>query len=106
MMEYVLSGLRTEMVSLQDQLGFMDLDKKNIPPHVWNIIEAGFELFTELEEKLEKVNILATEAQEVAGCLLDAEEEKDSLNEKKPSLDGDTYPSGLAGIKMINEKNP
>ena len=70
MMEYVLSGLRTEMVSLRGQLGFMDLDKKNIPPHVWNIIEAGFELFTELEEKLEKVNILATEAQEVVVMLV------------------------------------
>ena len=102
-MESVLTGLRTEMASIQGQLGTKDLDKKHIPPCVWNAVEAGFESVTELEEKLEKVNFLASEAHEVAGCLLDAEEDKESVTARS-NFDADKYLSGVSGTKVINGK--
>ena len=101
-MEHLLSGLRTEMASLHSQMGNKDLEKRSIPPCLWNAVEAGFESIGELEEKIEKVNILAAEAHEVAGCLLDEEELNLDKSKSDVKMSGDAYLSSLSGPTMIN----
>jgi hypothetical protein len=73
-MENIISGLRSEMVSIKGQMGNKDLARKDIPPCIWNAVETGFDSFLSLDEKVEKVETIATEAHEVAGALLSLEE--------------------------------
>jgi hypothetical protein len=79
-LENIVSGLRTEMVSLQGQVGNKDIMRKDVPPCIWSAVETGFDSLLEVGTKLEKVNDVATKTHEVAGALLSVEEEKDETS--------------------------
>ena len=102
--EHLLSGLRTEMATFQSQLGIKDLEKRSIPPCIWNAVESGFESIGELEEKFTKLNLLASEAHEISSFLLDSAEEIDTKPSKPPmKMDSDAYLNGLStGTKMVD----
>lgn len=102
--EHLLSGLRTEMATFQSQLGIKDLEKRSIPPCIWNAVESGFESIGELEEKFTKLNLLASEAHEISTFLLDSAEEIDTKPSKPPmKMDSDAYLNGLStGTKMVD----
>ena len=105
--EHLVSGLRIEIASLQAQLGEKDLVRKDIPPVLWNAVEAGFDSFLDLENRLEEVTTIAQEAHEVAGELLSGAEVHESKSqvkfENKPSeLDGEDFLNNLTGPRMIN----
>jgi hypothetical protein len=85
-LENIVSGLRTEMASLQGQVGKKDLLRKDVPPCIWSAVETGFDSLLEVGTKLDKITDIATEAHEVAGALLSAEEEKDTTNQSPTSV--------------------
>ena len=107
--EHLVSGLRIEIASLQAQLGKKDLARKDIPPVLWNAVEAGFDSFLDLENQLSEVTTIAKEAHEVAGELLSGAEENVSQPKVKfenaPSLlDGDDFLNHLTAPRIINGK--
>ena len=78
--EHLLTGMRTEMASFQGQLGNKDLYRKDIPPCLWNAVETGYDTVTNLDKRLTDLNLLATEAHEIAEALLDEDEQNFKLN--------------------------
>ena len=86
-LEHLLSGMRTEMASLQGQLGNKDLFNKDIPPCLWSAVESGYESVANLDHKVTKLTSVATEAHEIAETLLDTEEHNLSLtNNQVPKV--------------------
>jgi hypothetical protein len=80
-MENLIAGLRTEMASIKGSVGIKDLSRKDIPPCIWNAVETGFDSFLSLDEKVEKIETIASEAHELAGALLSAEESVHNQNQ-------------------------
>ena len=106
--EHLVSGLRIEIASLQAQLGDKELARKDIPPVLWNAVEAGFDSFLDLETKLCKVTVMAKEAHEVAGELLSGAEidSKSQVRFENNSsiLDGDNFLQNLTSPRVVNGK--
>ena len=96
-MENLISGLRFEMAAVHGQLGTKANEKRDIPPCLWNAVEAGFGSVLELEAKLENVTAMAAEAHEVAVTLLG--EEEDVLRSEE--VDGNAFLKNLSGPQII-----
>ena len=79
-MEHLLTGMRTEMASLQGQLGNKDLLLKEVPPCLWQAVESGYDSVANLDHKVINLHKVATEAHEIAEALLDDEETNLHLN--------------------------
>ena len=106
--EHLVSGLRIEIASLQAQLGDKELARKDIPPVLWNAVEAGFDSFLDLETKLCEVTAMAKEAHVVAGELLSGAEidSKSQVRFENNSsiLEGDNFLQNLTSPRVVNGK--
>jgi hypothetical protein len=88
-----------------------NLSRKDIPPCVWSAVETGFDSFLILEEKVDKVELVASEAHEVVGALLSANEQANedkisgsSPDANKESMSGVSFLQNLSSTTIIDGK--
>ena len=104
--EDLVTGLRLEFASLEGQIGLKTLERKDIPPVVWNAVEHGFDSMLKIDERLDEVTGMAKEAHDVASALLQDQEDALDTNVKFDSetkeKDGKSFIKSISAPTLID----